>query len=155
MTRILVAAITLLAAAATTRADDAAGPRRAIFAARDAQGAADTWSYLGAAPPYWTPEAADVDGLEAGLEAYLRSAPVDGAARTAGRLADYRRQYVGFHVDGRRRILINAFCSIHVRHDAAWTQHAVLVYDGGDCSFRAVYDPASGRFGALSITDRE
>jgi hypothetical protein len=75
------------------------------------------------AESYWTPDIPDIELAEAALE------------RDQGRL-DHFRQYVGFNDSG-MKIYINGFC------DPAgidWYSEPVLLADGGDCYFEAVYN---------------
>ena len=84
---------------------------------------------------FWTPRAADLRRLEAGLP---RS------------LTGYYRQYVGITQGGKRLILINGFkagvAPAFTGGQGDWHRHAVIVSDGGDDFFQATYDPHTRQF---------
>ncbi|HEY7034760.1 MAG TPA: hypothetical protein VH482_25700 [Thermomicrobiales bacterium] len=96
----------------------------------------------------WEPAEVDVAGLEIALPGFLETAP-QATERLRQRLSDYIRQYAGIvDSDGRRVILVNAFC------DAAgtdWQSQPVFVLDGGDCFFHVGYEPAAGTFSGLMV----
>ncbi len=73
---------------------------------------------------YWTPSKAEIADAE------------DAIQHEQGGL-EHTRQYVGFLEDGERKIFINGFCDA-VGYD--WEHEPVLVDDGGDCYFTAVYN---------------
>lgn len=73
---------------------------------------------------YWTPTLADVEAAEAAI------------AAEQGDL-EHNRQYAGFTEDGERKIFVNGFCQ---SFSADWTREPVLVDDGGDCFFTAIYN---------------
>lgn len=83
---------------------------------------ADAALFVGAGA-YWTPTLAELQGADAAL------------TWEEGSL-EHRRQYAGFIEAGGPKILINGFCD---DHGIDWRQTPVLVLDGGDCSFTAVY----------------
>ncbi len=87
---------------------------------------ADAALFVGA-EAYWSPSLADVRAADAAL--VERQGPLD-----------HRRQYVGFIEDGQTKILINGFCN---DHGTDWRESLVLVLDGGDCYFTAVYAVAT------------
>lgn len=73
---------------------------------------------------YWTPTLMDVEAAEAAI------------AAERGQL-DHMRQYAGFIEDGERKVFVNGF------RDALgidWTTERVLVDDGGDRFFTAIYN---------------
>jgi hypothetical protein len=59
------------------------------------------------AQSYWSPDFAAVKAAEDRLPAYV--AATRGCAKRFKPLAEYRRQYVGVVVDGRRRLYLNAY----------------------------------------------
>jgi hypothetical protein len=61
----------------------------------------------------------------------------------------YYRQYVGIVSNGKRLIYINAFLLNKPPKD--WKTEPVIVCDGGEGFWGAVFDPQSGEFSALSI----
>jgi hypothetical protein len=95
----------------------------------------------------WTPSSDDVRRLESGLADALIAA----GARTEihERLGEYRRQYLGVIVEGRRRILVNAFRGTAAdgrdRHPD-WRHRFVFVLDGGHDYWRILFDVESGDF---------
>lgn len=50
-----------------------------------------------------------------------------------------------------RSLLINAFCDSYLHPDAKWKQHFVVVLDGGDCFFRARYNPGTSTIDDIEI----
>jgi hypothetical protein len=105
----------------------------------------------GGAAPYWRPTIADVAAAEANLGPYLAQANLPPYARsTPKRLSGYTRQYVGATQGGRRVLIINAFCDDRRNHPS-WRQELVMVLDGGDCFFRAVFDVRLKRFVGVEV----
>lgn len=109
----------------------------------------------------WTPSRADVERLEARLPAYLRdplrSAPrstsplglaptADEASSLAARLGEFRRQYFGVTVDGRRHVIVSGFPKDGL---AYWREQLVFVFDGGCAYWRAAYDVQAEQFVGL------
>lgn len=77
---------------------------------------------------YWMPTLADVEAAELALTA------------EAGEL-DHHRQYAGYIEGGNRKIHINGFCDAS---ESDWRERPVLVQDGGDCFFTAIYNVDAG-----------
>jgi hypothetical protein len=77
---------------------------------------------------YWTPSVVDIADAETAI------------LQDEGELG-HTRQYVGFLEDGQRKISINGFCD-DMGYD--WEHEPVVVDDGGDCFFTAVYDMETG-----------
>lgn len=73
---------------------------------------------------YWTPTMMDVEAAEAAI------------ASEKGDL-DHMRQYAGFIENGDRKVYVNGFCDAL---SIDWTSEPVLVDDGGDCFFTAIYN---------------
>lgn len=94
----------------------------------------------------WTPSAEQIATLEAGLPAFLKSAP-RAEPDLHERVGDYHRQYFGYVLDGRALILVNAFCS----EPEDWQSGMVFVMDGGDCYFMVSFDVTTGEFLDLRI----
>jgi hypothetical protein len=63
-------------------------------------------------------------------------------------LSKYKRQYLGFVLNGQKKIFINFFCD---PFNIDWKRQLVSVFDGGDCFFRVTYDVASGTFSDLRL----
>ena len=79
------------------------------------------------ADTYWTPTPADVELAEAAL--FLDQGSLD-----------HFRQYFGTVEDGENKILIYGFCDAM---GSNWYQETIMVLDGGDCYFHAIYDVQS------------
>jgi len=100
---------------------------------------------------YWTPTEADVLALEAKLPAYLKT-KISADHYAYGlwdKLTNYRRQYVGYVIDGERFIYVNYFCDSF--NDDAWKTQLMMVMDGGECFFQVQYQLADQTFVSLSI----
>lgn len=104
---------------------------------------------------YWTPGAAQIRELEAGLTPLLRdSLNRIGGGRTATvaqHLAVYHRQYAGLVMNGRRIIYVNGFVQSPEMAEATgdttrWRELPTQVCDGGEAFFGVEYDPATRRF---------
>lgn len=87
-------------------------------------GEADGWMLIDNGGLYWTPTLDDLEAAEAAI------------AETQGEL-DQRRQYVGFTEDGVAKVYINGFCD---DLGSDWLTNPIVVDDGGDCFFSAVYN---------------
>ena len=101
--------------------------------------------------PYWTPAVADIAAAEARIAALFASMSNDRAYRISTNLPAYRRQYLGYSIDGRKVILVNAFCGHCWNGDTAWHGRLVEVDDGGPCFFRLHYDVEADRVDDLRI----
>ena len=109
--------------------------------------------YLAVEPSgYWTPEAAQIVALEAGLPAYLGTFWTEPAAGLADDLSGYTRQYAGLVIDGRALIYVNAFCQ-NPRDDDLWRSTALFNSGGGACYVQLFYEPATGRYYDLRINE--
>jgi hypothetical protein len=101
----------------------------------------------------WAPDEAMVLEAEKALPAYLRAANGGpGSSRKEAqeilsRYTAYRRQYSGLTIDGRRVLVVNAFCA----WTGDWRRHPVMVLDGGSCFFQAWFDPKTRKFTLLSV----
>lgn len=93
---------------------------------------------------YWTPSKQDVLDLEKELEPYIQAnfeyfhhPPID--------LSEYKRQYFGEMLGGRRVITGHFFCT----HEG-YNRKKVLIlfqfFDGGDCFFSLQYNVDEGIF---------
>lgn len=113
----------------------------------DPYGARTTdWSFGGA---YWRPTADEIAEAESKLAAYLAVAPNPDAHDIPSKLDKYGRQYFGAARDGRRVLVIHAFCDTFGADDL--TKSLVMVDDGGDCFFEAYYDMDGHHFAGLSV----
>jgi hypothetical protein len=102
----------------------------------------------------WRPGLADVEAMESRLDqiSLLRAI----AGKRIENPSQYRRQYVGIVVGGRKLIYINAFCSkpqdfVVEKRWSDWRKDPVEVCDGGDCFWGAVYDVLSSKFSDLQV----
>lgn len=100
-------------------------------------------------PPYWTPSRDAIDSAEASLANYVRSSSHPAGRDISSNLVNYGRQYLGITVEGRRILVVNAFCA-PLSFPERQTE-LVVMQGGGECFFRASYDVARGRFVKLSV----
>ncbi|MGH2534945.1 MAG: hypothetical protein ACRDJW_22015 [Thermomicrobiales bacterium] len=110
-------------------------------------------SLAGAEPAgYWTPAASAIAQLEEDLFVFIVPPPCGESPapdQIWQELDSYRRQYAGFVADdGRRLILVNAFCT---DTGLDWRSQPVAVADGGACFFQLTYDPTTGDFSDLDV----
>jgi hypothetical protein len=144
----VIAALLALSSCTASESDRAAGglvERGIIFtAAQTARAAAEG---VPLSEPYWTPAAADVAAAEARLAATLAAMSNERAYTVSRNLSTYRRQYLGYAVQGRPFIYINAFCR---SPDESWREH-LLVAAGGTCYFQAAYDAEADAIAELRI----
>ena len=98
---------------------------------------------------FWTPSTDDILRLEEGVVEYLRqnSGAFYRQPPVWERLDEYRRQYIGYAIEGKKIIYGNFFCS----EEDNWQQEFVMVIDGGDCYFQVKYDVESGKFIYLAV----
>ncbi len=103
---------------------------------------------------YWTPVAKDLEGVETGLEAYLKSQGRPDHHNWAGSY----RQVVGV-LEGKKPLLLLSYFIMDVttmdkkaaaddpRNDPdRWKKEAIWANDGGDVYFRVIFDPQSKQF---------
>ena len=81
---------------------------------------------------FWTPTVAEVEALEHALAKAAQGGHPEGL----GPLEEYHRQYFGYSLHGRRRILVIGFCD---PNGLEWTKAFVSAGEGG-CHFEASYD---------------
>ena len=104
----------------------------------------------GSVAGFWTPSPGQVAELESLLTPLLRSelaGPGEMRKFRRDHLAEYRRQYAGLTVDGRRTIYVNGFMTL----DTADWRYPTIVCDGGLNYFGVEYDPASRTFRRFSF----
>lgn len=87
----------------------------------------DGWTLI-AGESYWMPSQEDLEAAET-------------AIATDQGVLEQHRQYVGFTEDGVAKVYINGFCD---DFDMDWRSTPIVVEDGGDCYFTAVYNVDSG-----------
>jgi hypothetical protein len=78
---------------------------------------------------YWTPSPEEIAEVEAAI------------AQDQGELVGHNRQYVGFYEEGEPMVYVNGFCD---SFGMDWEVEPVLVDDGGECYFTAVYNMVTG-----------
>ena len=112
----------------------------------------------------WTPSAPDlaalretlVDRVSAALDSiYAPGSPMDLAWR--GRVSEYGVQVVGITRGTERILYANGFLSGTLQdwpHPDEWTKTPVVVCDGGEGYFGAIFDPASGIVSDLVFNGR-
>jgi hypothetical protein len=91
--------------------------------------------WFGTSLETWEPATADVQAAE------------DALLEEQGALAQFR-QYAGFVEDGDRKVLINGFCDAF---ETNWYRQVVIVMDGGDCFFQAVFNVDTGELERFSF----
>jgi hypothetical protein len=103
----------------------------------------------------WEPTQADIDGLEINLHQISEmSRKSKSPWMQIEHPENYIRQYVGVLQDGQKRIYINAFCGFNggqPPQTSYWKNHLYIIYDGGSCVWRSMYDITSKTFLELSI----
>ena len=106
----------------------------------------DQWGFMFNGEGFWTPTKAQVLKAEEEIERYLKNKP---PARSPGLWRDlpqYKRQYVGFIVNNRKKIFCNFYCS-----KESLTCAPKFVMDGGDCYFQVEYDVGRRKITKLEI----
>jgi hypothetical protein len=106
--------------------------------------------YLSSGVTFWTPMQSDVDRLEAGLAAHLRSIKAGERMRRsqptiADRLHEYARQYVGIVAGGKRKIWLTTY-RIDESFPASRVTEPMMVKDGGDGFWRVTFDPKTSTY---------
>jgi hypothetical protein len=82
----------------------------------------------------WTPSESDIEKAIPAIKAFLAKQ----ATSIANRLTEYRCQFFGIIVDGKKRIYCNFFH--REGHDENWKSTPVSIWDGGDRYFQLEYD---------------
>ncbi|MEP7015057.1 MAG: hypothetical protein ABI925_06435 [Verrucomicrobiota bacterium] len=122
------------------------------------------------AQSYWTPSPPEVERVETRLREVLENAAKDPAtlefapattspkyvsaqiAQILSHYGEYRRQYIGLVIDGKRHIYINSFRS----SDATdYKKQFIFVPDGGFWFWHIVYSKEDNRFHHLAISAAE
>lgn len=99
---------------------------------------------------YWTPSETDIYAFEGGIRDFLIQTADPRFYQQPpvwDRLPEYKRQYFGVMIDGRRLLFANFFCI----NDPNWTTDLVVVLDGGECFWHVMYDPATGEYLNLQV----
>jgi hypothetical protein len=101
---------------------------------------------------YWSPAKADIHKIESGLPAYLqenKSAFYMTDAPVWDQLDEYKSQYVGVVLEGRKIIYASYLCRIG--EDTNWKENFIFVADGGACYFQFKFDTSTGEFFDLLV----
>jgi hypothetical protein len=110
--------------------------------------------YLCGCDGFWTPTESDIGRVESGLRIALLSPNCERIEdRVLQDLDSYRRQYVGILVDGRRRILVNAFPGLEAGGTDwhyYWRHQYVEVSDGGYRYWEIQFEVSSGKYSNCS-----
>ena len=106
----------------------------------------------------WELTKADIDSLEVDLS-QISGLPKKNKApwMQIDHPENYFRQYVGVLQAGQKRVYVSAFCQFMDGDSPTspeWKNHVLLVSDGGNCFWQALYDPSSRRFLELWVNGR-
>jgi hypothetical protein len=100
----------------------------------------------------WEPTVSDMNDVESRLGQITALSKKDpDPNRNIDNPGAYFRQYGAVLIDGRKAILINAFCPSGQDKSEMWRKHLVLVSDGGQCYWRALFDVSTQRFTKLEV----
>jgi hypothetical protein len=94
----------------------------------------------------WTPSDAQIAALEPALGALLGEQLHAQWPNDRISASDYRRQYGGLIVGGRRIIYVNGFRPDDDNELDTWRTWPMAICDGGPVQFGVEYDVASGEF---------
>lgn len=97
--------------------------------------------------PYWTPTPEVIAEVERRLPGYVNIYAPKYNTKLKGDLAQYKRQYLGYTLAGRKMVYVNAFCEDFDR----WRHAFIWVYGGGECFFQVSYDPQAKMFFMFTI----
>jgi hypothetical protein len=98
---------------------------------------------------HWTPTLQDVRVFESGLVDYLRTSRPPEEPDLYRIVPDYKRQYEGLVLDGRRVLFVFFRCPHSGDDDSSWSQHPMAVSDGGKCYFDIRFDIATREYSQL------
>lgn len=96
---------------------------------------------------FWKPSKEEILVGEAAIEKYLVQLRPARSPDLAKKLPEYRCQYLGIAVNGRKRIYYNFYHKDH----AVLTDEPVIVQDGGNMFFQIEYDIQDGKCYSLHI----
>lgn len=101
----------------------------------------------------WEPTVGDMNDIEANLAqiAGLSNSDPD-VNRHIDRPDEYYRQYLAVVINGKKKLFVNALCSVD--QDPIWRKRLDLVADGGKCFWHAMYDPSTQKFSDLTVNGR-
>jgi len=136
-------ALAMLFGGCSASSNSTGGVEGVIFPASQANFVGDATGRKGLT--YWTPSESDVAGAFPRIQAFLKSE----APSIASRLTQYRCQYFGIVVEGKKRI----YCNFFYRDGgiANWKSEPLFVEGGGDWYFQLEYDLVSEKCLNLQI----
>jgi hypothetical protein len=102
---------------------------------------------------HWTPALQDVRVFESGLPDYLRTLKPPEEPDLYRIVPDYKRQYEGLVLDGRRVLFVFFRCPSHTDDDyeSEWSKHPMIVQDGGKCYFDIRFDIVTREYSELTF----
>ena len=99
---------------------------------------------------HWTPTLQDVRVFEGGLTEYLRTTRPPEEPDLYRIVPDYKRQYEGLILDGRRVLSVFFRCPRDAEDDdSEWSKHPMMVSDGGKCYFDVRFDIVTREYSHL------
>jgi hypothetical protein len=99
------------------------------------------------------PTLGDINDVEADLAQITALSNTDSdPSRHIDSPRDYYRQYLAVSMGGKRKIYVNALCTID--QDTNWRKRLIVVADGGKCFWHAMYDVSTRKFSELSVNGR-
>ncbi|MBB5061263.1 hypothetical protein HDF16_005999 [Granulicella aggregans] len=101
----------------------------------------------------WQPTATQIESAESHLSQIIGlHTQWLGDTRVIDNPGGYYRQYVPIQLDGKKLLFVNAFCDRGLTAD--WRSRLVDVSDGGECYWKATYDPVTERYSDLAINGK-
>ncbi len=101
----------------------------------------------------WEPTLGDINDVEADLAQITTLSNTDSdPSRHIDSPRGYYRQYLAVSMGGKRKIYVNALCTID--QDTNWRKRLIVVADGGKCFWHAMYDVSTRTFSELSVNGR-
>ena len=96
----------------------------------------------------WEPTVGDINDIEANLFKITELSKQDPVpSRHIDNPTDYYRQYGAVVIDGRKALVLNAFCSAQ----GDWRRRLIIAYDGGKCYWQALFDVSEQKFIKLAV----
>ncbi|MBB5061496.1 hypothetical protein HDF16_006232 [Granulicella aggregans] len=101
----------------------------------------------------WQPTATQIESAESHLSQIIGlHTQWPGDTRIIENPGGYYRQYVPVQLDGKELLFVNAFCARGLT--AEWRSQLVDVSDGGECYWKATFDPVTERYSNLVINGK-
>lgn len=104
------------------------------------------WDFMLKGKEFWMPTKEQVLDAEAKIERFLKDKPPAQSPDLWQKLPHYKRQYVGFIINGHKRIFCNFYCS-----EEPLSCKPVVYEDGGDCFFQIEYNIEKKQVDKISI----